>query len=303
MNRTTASILFISLAAGVAVAYPQHARRGAPPPSRIDVPPAGLTLPMRDFGGRPLVDVRINDQGPYSFVFDTGAGISVISESVGRELSLSPAAGVQARSPGGGAAPPTIVMVNTLGVGTATLGGLMAAVMPLEELLKGDGAPRGVLSASSFRGCLVVLDYPGKRITIKPGALEAADSKTIFEYGEDQALPLVPVRIAGHDTYVHLDTGSVYTLTLPRHFLAELPLKTQPKDAGMARLLTGTSPVSTAAVDGPIQLGQYPLDLREVRFSDMRLGGEVGPGNIGSEVLKDFVVTLDSKNRRVRLVR
>ena len=302
MSRTTASILFIALAAGGAIAYTQHGGHGAPPPSRIDVPHAGLTLPMQDFGGRPLVDVRINDQGPYSFVLDTGASISVIGESVGRELSLGPAAGVQARAPGGGAAP-TIVMVKTLGVGTATLGGLMAAVMPLEELLKGDGAPRGVLSASSFRGCLVIFDYPGKRITINPGALEAADSKTIFEYGEDQVLPLVPIRIAGHDTYVHLDTGSAFTLTLPRHFLAELPLKTQPKDAGMVRLPGGTFPVSSAEVDGPIQLGQYPLDLRDVRFSDMRPGVEIGPGNIGYAVLKDFVVTLDSKNRRVRVVR
>lgn len=39
--------------------------------------------------------------------------------------------------------------------------------------------------------------------------------------------------------------------------------------------------------------------LDEVRFSDARPGPAVG--NIGYDVLRDFVVTLDSKNRRIRL--
>ena len=302
MRKTLASVLFISLAAGVAIAQPQHASHGAPPPSRIDVPAAGVTFPMRDFGGRPLVDVRIDDKGPYSFIFDTGASITVIGEEISRELTLASPAGVHASPPGGGA-PPKIVTVNTLRLGAATLGGIMAAIMPSPALFTTDGAPQGVLSASSFPGCLVIFDYPGKRITIKPGALESADSKTIFQYGDDQVLPLVPVRIVGHETSVHLDTGSAYTLTLPRHFLAELPLKTPPKDAGIARLHSGSFPVSGAEVDGSIQLGQYTLDIPEVRFSDVRLGGEIGPGNLGYTVLKNFVVTLDSKNRRVSLGR
>ena len=147
----------------------------------------------------------------------------------------------------------------------------MAAIVSPGRLFKADGAQQGILSAFGFPGRLVIFDYPGRRITIRRGSLEAADSKRVFQYGDDQVLPLVPVRIAGHDTQVHLDTGSANTLTLPRHFLAELPLKTQPADAGIATLHSGSFPVSAAAVDGALEIGQYKVTVPEVRFSDVRL--------------------------------
>ena len=160
---------------------------------------------------------------------------------------------------------------------------------------------RGILSASSFPGYLLTYDYPGKRISIKKGALENADSQSSFQYTEDQVLPTVPVRIAGHDTQVHLDTGSGFGLTLPAKFLTELPLTSQPKEAGRVRTGGGEFPVSIARVDGTIELGKYKLDLHEVRFSDARPGPEPAAGTIGYDVLRHFVVTLDSKNRRVRI--
>ena len=280
----------------------EHRSHATPAPSIIEVPPSGVTLPMRDFGGRPVVEVRINGNGPFAFILDTGASITVVDQELAKELSLDSAAGVRADSGGGGAGP-RIVTVNTLNVADAMIGGFMTAVMPLSGLLKTDGAPRGVLSASSFPGCLVSFDFPKKLITIKKGALAAADSQTIFLYPDDGDLPSVPIRIAGHETRVHLDTGSASTLTLPRRFLTELPLTSQPKDSGSARLLGGSSPISSAAVDGALEIGIYRIELTEIFFSDMRLGGEIGPGNLGYGVLRDFVVTLDSRSRRVKLER
>jgi hypothetical protein len=302
MKTLLAFTVSLALAAVVAAAYLQHRGHAAPAPTLVDVPADGVTVPMQDFGGRPVVDVLIDGKGPYPFILDTGASITVVGDELNRELSLASQAGVQAGSPGDAPAP-SIVTVRALGVGAATIGGFMAAVMPLASFFKTEGAPKGVLSASSFPGCLVIFDYPGKHITIKKGALDAADSRTIFQYADDADLPELPIRIGGHDTQVHLDTGSGSTLTLPRRFLGELPLKSEPKDAGQARLPGGSFPVSSAAVDGPLEIGQYKIELPEVRFSDVRLGGGLGPGNIGYPILKDFVVTLDSKNRRVRMQR
>lgn len=301
MTRTLATVACIAALIGAValVVSRSHvlAQHMGPPSPSIAMGPAGLDLPMDEYGGRPVVEVYINNKGPYRFILDTGATVSVVGEDLAREL---PSAGIAAFQPGGGSAP-SMVRIDQLRVGGASLGGLLAAAMPLASFFNDQSAPVGVLSASSFAGYLVVFDYPGKRITVRSGSLPEADSHTIFQYSGDDALPKLPIRVAGHEIRVHLDTGSAYTLTLPRRFLQELPIKSPPRDSGNLRSPHGSAPVSAAPVEGTIEIGQYQLDLPEVRFADQTLGGVLGPGNIGFVVLRDFVVTLDSKNRRIRL--
>ena len=293
--------IFLVASALIATAQVQiHAGPQVPAPPGIEVPRGGVTIPMQDRGGRPVVDVKINGKGPYRFVLDTGAVTTVVSDELSRELSLTPPAGVQVASVGDGPAP-AIVVIHDLRIGKVMLEGMIAAAMPLGGLLKGEDAPRGILSAASFPGCLLTYDYPGKRILIKRGALKADDSRSIFQYTEDQILPTVPLRIAGHDMQVHLDTGSAFGLTLPVKFLTELPLAVQPKEAGRVRTGGGEFPVSIARLNGTIELGKYKLDLDEVRFSDARPGPGPAVGNIGYDILRNFVVTLDSRNRRIQL--
>jgi len=293
----------IAVLAVIALSAVEAQVRGGPQvpvPSSMEAPRDGVTVPMQDMGGRPVVELKINGRGPYRFLLDTGAVTTVISDELGRELSLSPPAGVQVAAVGGGTRP-AIVVIHDLRIGDAVLQDTIAAVMPLGGLLQGEDAPRGVLSAASFPGYLLTCDYPGKLISIKKGALDSADSKSTFQYTEDQVLPTVPVRVAGHDTQVHLDTGSPFGLTLPVKFLSELPLASPPKEAGKVRTGGGEFPVSIARLNGTIELGKYKLDLGDVRFSDARPGPLPTAGDIGYEVLRHFVVTLDSKNRRIRL--
>jgi len=294
------SIVLVASTLPTAVQAQMRVGPRVPVPTGIDVPRDGVAVPMQDTGGRPVVELKINGKGPYRFILDTGAVTTVLSDELSRELSLTPPPGVQVASVGGGPAP-AIVLIHEVRIGEAVLEDMIAAVRPLGGLLKGENAPRGVLSAACFPGYLLTYDYPGKRISIRKGALARADSKSIFQYTEDQVLPTVPVRIAGHDTQVHLDTGSGFGLTLPVKFLAELPLASQPKEAGTVRTGGGEFPVSIARVNGTIELGKYRLGLDEVRFSDARPGPGPSVGNIGYGVLREFVVTLDSKNQRIRL--
>lgn len=299
-KRLAIPILLAALVLSTALGAQMHLGPHVPAPTSIQVPRGGVTIPMQDMGGRPVVELKINGKGPYRFVLDTGATTTVVSDELSRELSLTAPAGMHVVSAIGGTAP-AIVAMHDVRIGDAVLEGVIAAVMPLGGLLKGENAPRGILSAASFPGYLLTYDYPGKRISIKEGALESADSKISFQYTEDQVLPTVPVRIAGHDTQVHLDTGSGFGLTLPVKFLTELPLASHPKEAGRVRTHGDEFPVSIARVDGTIELGKYKLELDEVRFSDVRPGPGPATGNIGYDVLRHFVVTLDSKNRRIRI--
>jgi hypothetical protein len=83
----------------------------------------------------------------------------------------------------------------------------------------------------------------------------------------------------------------------------ELPLTAAPVEIGRARTVAGTFPVQAATVTGAIEIGEYTLDVKEIRFSDLRPGPQPGIGNVGAEVLQGFVVTFDSRNRRLRLDR
>ena len=282
-------------------ALSQH-HGAAPVPASVEIPEGGTSLPMGDVGGRPTVEVMIDGKGPYTFILDTGAHISVIDTKLNDELALPVAPGVRAATPDGKTGP-TVVMIEELRVGDTVLGGMIGAVMPLNSLMKGDAAPRGVLSASSFPGHLVTFDYPAKRLTIAKGALAEDDSATVFAYTKDEPLPTVPIKVAGKEARVHLDTGSGYGLSLPTSYVGELPLTTKPQEVRKAKTLMGEFPVTSAQVDGPIQLGSHTLGLTEVQFSDIGPPGGPPMGNIGYEVLRGFVITLDSKSRLIRVAK
>src|SRR5262245_10402331 len=110
-------------------------------PAMIEVPAGGVSFPMQDVGGRPIVDVKINGKGPYRFILDTAASGNVIDTALQDELSL-PRSPMMATFPGHGATM-TLVSVDEMTVGQAKLGGLTAVVMHVEKLFTGDNAPRG----------------------------------------------------------------------------------------------------------------------------------------------------------------
>jgi len=269
---------------------------------KIKLPKSGTELEMRDFGGRPVVDVLINGQGPFRFILDTGASVNVVDSALNKELNLPVAKDVLAAPPGHSHIEGAIVSrLDKVQIGEATLQGAVAVVMPLSSLLGARG-PRGVLSAASFPGYLLSVNYPKRRIAIRKGKLRKADSATIFQYQQGDAFPTVPIRIAGRQTRVHVDSGSGSGLTLPLRFLKELSLTSEPTEVGKARTPGGEYPIFQAGVQGSVELGQYQLPAEGVTFSDVQPGGNsAGPqGQIGFEVLRKFVVTLDSKNRRIQ---
>ena len=274
-----------------------HGAHDLAAPAALEVPDGGVTLPMQSLGGRPVVEVTIQGKGPYRFLLDTAASSSVIDTAVQEELAL-PRRSMTAATADGGEAP--LVRVDALRVGGATLRDLTAVVLPVAKLFPSEPRPQGVLSALAFPGHLVTFDYPGGTIGIAKGELPRPDGRRVFSYQEDALVPSVPLRVAGHEVRVHLDTGAAVGLMLPRRYLDQLPLASKPEESGRDRTPAGEVPVLAAPVNGPIQLGEYTVDLSTVRFGDAAGGG---PGKLGYEALKSFAVTLDSSHRRVRFAR
>ena len=257
-----------------------------PSPENISVPATGESVPMLDFGGRPVVEVMINNKGPYRFIFDTGASVSVIDTSIAAELSLEDTPKIQ-----------------ELRIGNVVIHDLTIFVNPISKMLGGGDVPRGVLNASSFPGNLVTIDYPGKRIAFRKGALAEPDHKQIFNY-DPTDLPSIPVKVAGREITVHLDTGAPYTLALPTKYMKEIPLSHPAEQKGHAKTHAGLLPIFVATMEGDISVGDFKLPTRELRFTDVVPFGSAEPrGQFGAEGLQNFVLTLDSLNHRLRFER
>ena len=285
-----------SLAAFLLV-LPLGAQHAAPAADKIEVPAGGASLALGDLGGRPLVEVDINGNGPYRFILDTGASHTLVDEDLSKQLSLPAAPATSARPAG---VLGELAKIDHLRIGDASLKGMVVEVGPLSRMFGGGDAPRGVLSAASFPGYLLVLDYPGKRVLIRKGELPPPDSRTRFQYTAEQMLPNVPVRIGETEVRAHVDSGAPGSLTLPTKYLQELPLASEPSQVGRARTTHGEFPIWSAQVKGGVELGQYKLDLPEVQFSDVNPIPGPATGNIGYRILQRFVVTRDSKNRRIQ---
>jgi hypothetical protein len=273
-------------------------------PARLEEPSLSMeagsreaAFPMQFFGNRPVVEVSLDGQGPYLFILDTGAQGSVIDASLATELDLPVIGEQELISPAGGQPiKSSTVQIGTVGVGAITFHDVQAATMDLAAFLRDPNAPRGVLSASSFEGMLLAFEYPRKRITIRPGELAAADGREIFQYEAADVFPTIPISIAGVTIDTHLDTGSAHAFALPGKYKDLLPLASEPKEMGKARLVGREMPILGAPLDGTVEIGRYSFTNPELRF------GEFFPvGNIGNEILREFTVTLDSSNRRVRL--
>lgn len=299
---TAAALAILALTPAPAAGGPGEPRqpvRMTTAPPRVDLPSEEVVLPLHMFGNRPLVELTLDGRGPYGFILDTGAPTSVIDAGLARELELPEIGRQMLGSPAGGEGR-EVVRVKA---GQARLGGILihdleAPTMDLAGLLGGQGAPRGVLSARVFTGARLTLDYPGKRIVISPGSLPEADGQRVFQYMEDGGLPTVTISVAGTTVAAHLDTGSPGALSLPGSYMKSLPLKSEPVQAGRARLMDAEIDLYRSTLDGDLTLGAYSVRSPEVIFAD-----GFPAGNLGYGFLSRFAVTLDFQNSRVRFAR
>jgi predicted aspartyl protease len=290
--------------APIIAAQPDH--NHAPTPVVELAGDAEAKIPMTFRGSRPVVDIRINGKGPFKFYFDTGASGPIMSQKLMKELDLKQIGEAQIMSGGDGPdkkpIPGQIVSLDSVDFGPVKLSNLWIVAMERAQL-EGDSGPLGVLSPNAFRGhltdqgYLVVVDYPKKEICIRPGSLGEPDGKTIFAYQPKKVIPSMMMKVAGEEIEGHLDTGSSGFVSLPPRLAEKLPLdgplvETKRK----ARSVRGDFPIKEGKLNGTVTFGQFTIDHPTIEFSDV-----VRFGNLGSQFLERYVITLDIAKRRFQL--
>jgi len=112
-----------------------------------------------------VIPVRVNHQGPFDFMVDTGSQVTIVDPALGAELSLKPRAKVGLVF-AAGHADASISVLESLEAGFQTVEHPLAIVHDLGEVKVADSRIRGVLGEDFLAHFDMLIDYEHKMLCL-----------------------------------------------------------------------------------------------------------------------------------------
>jgi len=256
------------------------------------------TLPIQIINNHIYGYAQVNGKGPYLFIFDTG-GANLVTPDTARALKLK----VEGEAAGGGAGEGTVdvgfAKVESVQVGGATI---KNQVFPVVNFLAPgvEGVDEtGMIGFETFRRFVTRIDYAGKKLTLmRAEAFNPKEAGTPVPFVFNSSIPEVQGSFEGIPTKFDIDTGARGELTLTKPFAEKNNLR--------AKHAKGVDSVEGWGVGGPsrayvmrgatMTLGPVQIDDIVTGLSTQAKGAFAGAeydGNVGSGILKRFIVTFD----------
>lgn len=269
---------------------------------RCELGAAQVKVPLEMSQRKPSIFAKVNGKGPFRFFLDTGAGAAIVfDQKLADELGLTKVGSIQMGDPSN----PTgieagVVQVDSVTIGEAVFRDVGGISHERSGLYKGDDAPRGVIGFPLFANCLITIHYPKKEIQLEKGEIPASDSANVvpFEIGEG-GIPQFRVNVAGTDLPAHVDSGAMGAISIPANMESKFKWKKAPAIVGRGRTVTGEFTIRGGTLDGEVRFAGQTFSDPRVDLSPML--DRIGFVNIGSGLLRDFVVTIDSQNKRMQI--
>lgn len=256
-------------------------RRVVGPPKVTRLASTVVTAPMVGSKTLPLVEVRINGKGPYKFLLDTGANVTLLQMRVADELKLP------VLRPGETS---KLLAAKSFEIGGARFEDLVVGARAWNEAID------GVIGFNLFADCLMTMDYPRQRLSLRKGALRPANGKDIFAYGLDRRNPTLDLEFGGKRVTFLIDTGATQSIVIPEAAAGKVPfvdgLREGPQ---MSTFEIAKSRARIGRYAGSLSLGVHVIAKPAVYVwaDEIPL--------IGSALLQDFVLTFDQKNQTVKI--
>ena len=253
-------------------------------PEKIQFPPPAATAHLDFSAGVPVVSVTINEHLTIKVRIDTGSYASRFDKHLVQRLGLGPVESGYVR-------------IDSLGLAGAVFTGVKVKVVEAAtDSVDGAKKYSGSLGLSLFADCLLSLDFPRSQLSIRRGDLPAADGQGILDYKNSGGLVTFPLSVGGVATEFILDTGSRQAFTLAKSLRGKVKVTTRSPLAPKKNIYFTDVDLAEPILPGTVSIGSHRLIECPVTFHD-------GPSNLGSNVLKHFLVTIDQKNRRVLIGR
>ena len=255
--------------------------------------------PMQMRGLMPVVEVKLNGEGPFAFMIDTGAGMQAdIDTSVAARLRLRS----NGRAINGDPSGENDREVSTATINSITLGGVqfrnVTAVVRPQRITKDYPDVDGILGFALFADYLLTLDYPAMQIRLARGALPAANGDDVLNFEIENRIPVIEVSVGRIRVSAHVDSGNfVAGFILPEEIVEQLQLLTQPVVVGHARSVSNQIELRQVQLRDAIRIGGFEFPQPMVTFPAL------SDTNVGFKTLRDFAITFDQKNRRLKFER
>src|SRR6266702_2424936 len=254
-------------------------------------------------GEQPLIllPVHVNDRGPFDFILDTGAGTSLLSSELAKQLEAKVIGSKEGQSAGGKVSV-SLAKVDSISVGETKLHDVDVGIVDLAQIGKTIGAKiDGDLGYNflkhfrvtiNYRYCEIRFDDP-KRVESFGGS--ARTEVPIHFASPAKPLILVDVHANGRGPFQFaIDTGTSTTAIAPE-LAKQLGVESSPVGPGT----TGGASVNvTAGTLESFQVGRARIDDLVVVVADFfsMLSQAVGArldGIVGYNFLRNFRVVID----------
>jgi predicted aspartyl protease len=262
-------------------------------------------------GAQPLIllPVRVNDEGPFEFILDTGAGTSLVSPDLAKQLELAVLGSKEGQSAGGKVSV-SLAKIRSLAVGRAKLMDVDVGIVDLSQIEQAIKAKIfGDLGYNFLKHFRITIDYRESEIRFEDpkqmGYLSTGARTAIPIRLANPAKPLilVDVRANGRGPWQFaIDTGTS-TTAINRQLAKELDLATKP----IGPVTTGGAPIALdAGTLDSFMAGGVKVDKMAVVVADFfaTLSSAVGAkldGIIGYNFLRNYTVMIDYPNEILRL--
>jgi len=291
------AIVSLALASGCASWW----RRELPRPGRTRLDGPLVAVPATTVGNYLVVEAKWDKKGPYHFLIDTGAAVTLVTPELAKRYVAKDAPPtatplVRVRSAEGETALLPSTTLRRIELGGARFDDVQALVYDCATLSAHLGVKiDGVLGFPLFRETLLTLDYPQSRIVLQPRNAAALVPGTPIGFNNDRKTPIIPLRIGDESFIALIDSGSDAELSLNPVGL-DPTYTVPPRDGGTITTINGDRTERVGRLAQPLKIGDYTIEKPVVDITDEL-------SSVGGGVLRHFAVTFDQEHSKVTFYR
>jgi len=273
----------------------------APPPP--DYAFAGgkssTTVPFELINNHIYVQTKLNGQGPFRLLCDTG-GANIVTPDLAQKLGLKTEGALQGRGVGEKSEDISVTKVEKIQVGDVTVNDQLFTVYPLGTFSSVEGvASSGLIGYELFKRFVVRIDYEKSLLTFsEPKTFSYTGKGIAVPFQFNAHIPQVDGSIDGLAGKFDIDTGSRASLSLLAPFAEKNQLKDRyaVKVAGVTGWGVGGAARGQVTRAKELRLGNVTIASPVTELSLQRQGAFIDPyvaGNVGGGVLRRFNITFD----------